>query len=131
MFLFCKIVGTILERDACRTSTNGTENKRVDDDVLGFIPERWPRQTIGVKKRKGRRTTIIEDSGNASIWGLDDYIKKSKDRLITVAGNSSDNIRANRRRRTGKQRWKEKQLDGYFKRQAGGISWRSGYDYGR
>ena len=40
----------------------------------------------------------------------DDLIKKSKERLITAAGNCTDNIRTNRSRITSKQKWKEKQL---------------------
>ena len=46
--------------------------------------------------RKGERgLTCIEDSMNASIWGFKDYFKKSKEKLITAASNSIDNIRTN------------------------------------
>ena len=68
--------------------------------------------------RKG--LTSIEDSIKASIWELEEYIKKSKERLITAANNSTDNIRTNRTTtKTRKQKWEEKQLYGYFK-------WRTG-----
>ena len=42
-------------------------------------------------------------------------LEKSKGKLITVALNSTDNIiRTNRTTITRKQKWKEKQLYGYF-----------------
>ena len=46
---------------------------------------------------------------------IEDYIKKSKERQITAASNSTDNIRTNRK--TRKQIWEEKKTYGYFKRQ--------------
>ena len=64
--------------------------------------------------------TIIID---ASIWQLEDYIKKYKERLIKVASNNSDNIRANRTTITRIQKWEEKPLYGCFKWQTGEISW--------
>ena len=47
---------------------------------------------------RGRRSglTSIEDGVDASIQELEDYIKKSKERIITVACNSTDNIQAKR-----------------------------------
>ena len=47
-------------------------------------------------------------SVNASIWGLEDYIKKNKERQIKAAGNSTDNIRTKRKTtKTRKQKWEE------------------------
>ena len=67
--------------------------------------------------------TSFEDSVNASIWGLKDYIIKSKERLITVIRNSKDNIKVNRSTIMRKQKWEEKQLYGYFKRQTDKFSY--------
>ena len=47
--------------------------------------------------RKGERVLAnIEDSDYASIWGLEDCIKKSKESLITAASNSTENIKTKR-----------------------------------
>ena len=83
------ILRIILEMDKGRTSTNRQENKKTDDDKLGFTSERWYRQTICVKRR---RRKSIEDSKGALIWGLESFIKKSKERLITVVNNNADNM---------------------------------------
>ena len=62
-------------------------------------------------KEGGRELTSTEDYINASIQGLEEYIKKSKERLIRLVGNSTDNIRTNRTAtKTRKQKWKDKQL---------------------
>ena len=59
---------------------------------------------------------------DASIRYREDYIKKSKERLITVASNRTDNIRTNRTT-ARKQKWEEKMF-GYFKRQTDRISFK-------
>ena len=48
------------------------------------------------RREEGRGQASIEDYVDASIRGLEDYIKNSKERLITAASNSSGNIRTNR-----------------------------------
>ena len=49
------------------------------------------------KKGGGKGHTCIEDSVDASIQRLDDYIKKKRGgRLITTTGNDADNTRINR-----------------------------------
>ena len=63
----------------------------------------------------------IEDSVYASIRGLEDYIKKSKERLITLTRHSTNNIMINRRTIT-EGKWEEKQPYGYFKRQIDELS---------
>ena len=78
-------------------------------------------QTIYVKKG-GQGLANIEDSVYTSIQGLEDYIKKSKERPRTAASNSIDNIRINRTTITKKQKWEENQLDEYYKRWTGEIS---------
>ena len=54
--------------------------------------------------------------------GLEEYTKKSKERLL-IAANSRCNIWTNRKTtKTRKQRWKEKQLYEHFKRQIGEVA---------
>ena len=65
---------------------------------------------------------IIEDYVEASIQGVEDYIKKSKEKLIKAAKNSIGNVSTNRKTtKTKKHKWEEKQLKGYFKWQTGKI----------
>ena len=55
--------------------------------------------------------------------GVEEYIKKSKDRLITATSDGIGNIRPNRQTiKTRKQKREEKQLYGYFKRQNSKIA---------
>ena len=42
------------------------------------------------RKEGGREFPCIEDSANGSIRGLLDYIKKSKERLVTATRNGKD-----------------------------------------
>ena len=56
------------------------------------------------RKEGGRGFANIEDSVDVSIRGLDDNIKKSKERLITATRNSSGNIKIIRITRTRKQK---------------------------
>ena len=48
---------------------------------------------------------------------LKDNIKHYKERLITASRKSKGRIKINRTEITRKQKWEEKQLNGYFKRQ--------------
>ena len=73
-----------------------------------------PRDDVVKKKRKGHGS--IEDSVNAPIQQLEDYIEKCRGRLITATRNYTDNIKFNKTERTRKQKWEEKQLYGRFKR---------------
>ena len=106
--------------DKGRTRTNEPDDKKVNDNVQGLTFKNWHRQYVS-RKEKGREFSSIEDSVDASIWWLKDYIKKSKERLITVAHNSTDNTKKNRTI-NWKEKWEEKQLYGYFKWQIGKIS---------
>ena len=56
------------------------------------------------KKEGGRGSALIEASVNASIRQLEDYILKSKERLITAANNKTGNIKTNRTTITSKQK---------------------------
>ena len=59
-----------------------------------------------VSRKEGRRIASIEDCVDAAIQGFADYIKKSKERLITAVSNNCDNIRTNRKKtKTWKQKW--------------------------
>ena len=50
----------------------------------------------------------IKNCVDVSIQGNEDYIKKSKERLITVASNTVGNMLRNRKpTKTRKQKWKE------------------------
>ena len=61
-------------------------------------------------KEGGRGLASIEDSVDASIQRLEDYIEKRGGRLITATKNNTDNTRTNSRETTRKQKRKEKQL---------------------
>ena len=63
------------------------------------------------RKEGGSGLTIIEDSVDASIQRLEDYIEKRERRLITATRNNTDNMRTNKTTITRKQKWKEKQMD--------------------
>ena len=75
------------------------------------------------RKEGGRGHAMIEDCIDISIQGLKEYIKKSKEKQITVSRKALTMLGQKRTTtKTRKQRWKEKQLYGYFKRQTGKIS---------
>ena len=73
-----------------------------------------PPVKIGV--RGGREVASIEDSVDASIQLLGDYIEKHGEGLITVIRNDTDNTKTNRMTITRKQKWEVKQLHRRFKR---------------
>ena len=75
------------------------------------------------RKEVGRELASTEDSVVVSIRRIEN-IKKNKERLITTTRNSTDNIKINGTTITSKQKWGEKQLYGYFKRQTDEISQR-------
>ena len=74
------------------------------------------------RKEGGRGLASIEDSVDASIQRLEDYIKKHEGGLITAIRNDTVNTMDNRMTITTKQKWKEKQLYGRFKRLINNIS---------
>ena len=74
------------------------------------------------KKEGGRGLTSIEEPVDASIQRLEDYTKKRREGLITATRNNTNNMRINKTTITRKQRWKEKQLYGSFKRLISNIS---------
>ena len=74
------------------------------------------------RKEGGRGLASIENSVDASIQRLEDYIEKHEGGLITAIRNNTDNTIDNRMTKTRKQKWEEKQLHGRFKRLINNIS---------
>ena len=74
------------------------------------------------RKDGGRGLANIEDSVDASIQRLEDYIEKHERGLITAIRNNTDNTIDDRMTTSRKQKWEEKQLSGRFKRQINSIS---------
>ena len=73
-------------------------------------------------KEGGRGLASIEDSFDASIQRLEDYIQKHERGLITAIWNDTDNTIDDRMTKTRKQKWEKKQHDGLFKRLINNIS---------
>ena len=74
------------------------------------------------RKEGGRRLASIEDSVDASLQRLKDYIDMHKGGVIIATKNYTDNTMANRMIINWKQKWEEKQLYGRFKRLIDNIS---------
>ena len=74
------------------------------------------------RKEGGRGLASIEDSVDASIQPLKDYIEKHERGLITAIRNNTDNTINERMTTTRKQKWEGKQLYGRFKRLIKNIS---------
>ena len=62
------------------------------------------------RKEVGRGLASIEDSADALIQRLEDYIGKHERGLITAIRNDTDNTIDSRMIITRKQKWEEKQL---------------------
>ena len=75
------------------------------------------------KKEIGRDLARIEDSVDASIQRLEDYIEKHEGGLITAIRNDNHNRMDNRMTITRDQKWEEKQFDGRFKQTINNISY--------
>ena len=74
------------------------------------------------KKEGGGGLASIEESVDASIQWHEDYIEMHERGLIIAIKNNTDNTVDNRMTITRKQKWKEKQLYGRFKRLINNIS---------
>ena len=74
------------------------------------------------RKKGGRGLASIEDSVDASIRRLEDYIEKHEGGLIIVIRNETENTMNKRMTITRKQKWEGKQLYGRFKRLINNIS---------
>ena len=73
------------------------------------------------RKEGGRGLASIEDTVDASIQRLEDYIEKHERGLITTNRVDTDST-INERMTTRKQKWEGKQLYGHFKRLINNIS---------
>ena len=73
------------------------------------------------EKREGRGLASIEDSVDALIQRLEDYIEKHEGGLITTIRNDTENTMDNRVT-TRKLKWEEKQIYGRFQRLINNIS---------
>ena len=77
-----------------------------------------------VSRKEGRRgLASIEDSVDASIQRLEDYIEKHEGGLTAAIRNYTDSTMDNRMTITRKQKWEGKQLYGPFKRLINNISY--------
>ena len=74
------------------------------------------------RKLGGRGFASIEDTMDASIQRLEDYIEKHERGLITTIRVDTDNTINERMTTTRKQKWEGKQLYDRFKRQINNIS---------
>ena len=85
-----------------------------------------PRDDVGrlyvSRKERGRGFVSIEDSVDASIQRLEDYIHKHDGGLITAIRNDNDNTIDNRMTINRKEKWEGKQIYGCFKRLINNIS---------
>ena len=66
------------------------------------------------RKEGGRGLASIEDTVDASIQRIEDYIEKHEQGLITAIKNDTDNTIDERMTTTRKQKWERKQLNGRF-----------------
>ena len=74
------------------------------------------------RKEGGKGLASIEDTFDASIQWLEDYIEKHERGLITTIRVDTDNTINERMTTTRKQKWEVKQLYGRFKRLKNNIS---------
>ena len=74
------------------------------------------------RKKGGRGLASIENTVDASIQWLEDYIEKHERGLITTIRNDTDNTINKRMTTTKKQKWEGKQLYGRFKHLINNIS---------
>ena len=76
-----------------------------------------------MSRKEGRGLSGIEEYVDASIQGLEDYIRKNKERLIRTASKSIDKIRTDQKiTRITKQKCEEKQMYQDFPRQTNKIA---------
>ena len=94
--------------------------------LMTMHKELHPRDDVDrqyVSRKEGRRgLASIEDSVDASIQRLKDYIQKHGGGLITATRNKTENTMNNTMTINRKQKWERKQLYGCFKRLINNIS---------
>ena len=65
-----------------RTLTKQPKNKGTDDSAEGFIPEQL--HVFYVSRQRKRGFVSIKGCVDITFWGLEEYRKKSKERLIII-----------------------------------------------
>ena len=83
---------------------------------------RYDVDRLYVSRKDRRGLACIEDTVDASIQRLEDYIEKRERRQITTIRNDTDNTIEERMTTIRKQKWERKQLYGSFKRLINYIS---------
>ena len=96
-------------------NNNGPKNKKTNDHKKALHPRDDVDRLYVSRKDGGRGLANTEDSVDASIERLLDYIQKHGG-LITAIRNDTENTMDNRMTITRKQKWEEKQLCGHCKR---------------
>ena len=109
--LCCSLVRSFIKWTRGRTSTTGPKNKTKQKKKLMMIhkavhsKDDIDRLNV-LRKEVGRGLASIQDSVNTSIRGLEDYIKKSWEKLITATRHNTNNTRIKRTTITIKN-WKK------------------------
>ena len=94
------------------------------------LPPREDVDRLYISRKEGGRVLVnIEDSVNASIQPLENYIEKHEGGLITAIRNDTDNTMDNTMTITRKQKWEEKQLYGRFKQLINNISYEKNWTW--
>ena len=83
------------------------------------------------RKEGGRGLASIDDTVDASIQRLEDYIEKLERGIITTIRNDTDNTINERMTTTRKQKWERKELFGQFKRLINNISYQKTWTWRR
>ena len=111
----CKILWTILKMNKRELRQMDQRTKKLMTKHKVLYPKGDVDRQFLLGKR-GRGLSSIVNFIDASLHGLEDDIKKSKERLITAANNKCGNISTERKTtKTRKENWEEKQLFEYFK----------------
>ena len=105
------------------------EHKQMDRrkrKLMTMHKAKYPRDHVDrlyvSRKERWRGLTSIEDSVDASIQRLKDYIQKHEGGLTTATRNNTENSMNNTMAISRKQKWEGKQLYGRFKRLINNIS---------
>ena len=102
----------------CQVLSGGRQRK-----IKPYIPEGDDVDRLYVpRKRGGKGLVSIQDSVDASIQRLKDYMNKRGGRLVKITRNNTENTSINKTKIIRKQIWEEKQLYGHFKRLTSKIS---------
>ena len=115
-----QIFATLFQVDKNRTNNQRTRKLMTMHKAL------HPRDDVDrlyvSRKQGGSGLASFEDTVDASIQQLEEYIEKHERGLITTIRNNTDNTINERMTTTKKQKWEGKQLYGRFKRIINNIS---------